>query len=380
MHSIDLMARVAYSHIKGLTFRAIETYLDIPKSTAHRWCTQYSCYFENINEVNDKINDKINDDKVNDKNDKINDDKINDKINGKVNDKVNDTVNDNEVDKVSKIIDIIVEKKEEEMKENKAKELNDNKDIINFIKKSLSIQPFQTLYKLQGKIKKKFNTDLSIKIISKYVKIARFSKKKITRRLYNNDLKKHKLNRSQFRKKIKTIPQEDIICLDETGVNRNTYSKYGYSKLGKRLVAYYSVKNIPIKNSILMAIDNKKIVGHVIQTKSFNGISFTEFVKQLISDNQYKGKYFLMDNASFHKKAIEVIQKSGNYVLFIPPYSPEFNPIEEVFSHLKTYVRKHITPLQQHPNIKHIVEQYINKQFSTSGYYKHAFGDNNEYD
>ena len=146
-------------------------------------------------------------------------------------------------------------------------------------------------------------------------------------------------------------------------------------------MVYYSTNNLSKNNnSILMAIDNEKIVDHVIQTKSYNGVTFTTFVKELIEKKQYKGggKYFLMDNVSFHKKAIETIEKSGNHVLFIPSYSPEFNPIEEVFSQLKTYVRKHITPLHTCPNIPQIIINYIAEQFSTTGYYRHAFGNYND--
>lgn len=81
-----------------------------------------------------------------------------------------------------------------------------------------------------------------------------------------------------------------------------------------------------------------------------------------------------MDNVSFHKKTVNIIKNSGNHILFIPPYSPEFNPIEEVFSHLKAYVKKYITPLHQQLNITEIVKMYVNEQYCTTGYYRHAFG------
>lgn len=235
MPSIDLMVHITYSHLRaGLSFRKIDEYFDIAKSTAHRWYNQCKNNFNDIN-----LTDEV--------------------------------------------IDIIIEQKEKKkIKENEKNIINKNLNVLNFIKKSLSIQPFQTLCDLQGKIKNKFDVQLTLKVVSKFVKIIGFSKKEITRRLFNNNIKQHKLMRKQFRKFIKKIPQDDIICIDETGINRNIYSNSGYSKIGKRLIAYYSCKNIPEKNPILMAIDNKKIIDYVSQTKSFNGTAFTEFIKRVI--------------------------------------------------------------------------------------------------
>ena len=181
MPSIDLMVHVTYCHLQSNSFREIETLFNIPKTTAHRWYTQCSKYFEDINNTN-------------------------------------------------KVIDIMTEKKDKQIEENNQNILNNNRNIIRYINKSLSIQPFQTQHDLQNKIEKKFNVSLTIKTISKYIKNSGFSKKKITRRLYNKNLKEHQLKRKQFRKFIKKIPKDDIICLDETGINRNTHSKYGYWK------------------------------------------------------------------------------------------------------------------------------------------------------
>jgi transposase len=67
------------------------------------------------------------------------------------------------------------------------------------------------------------------------------------------------------------------------------------------------------------------------------------------------------------------IQDSGNHVLFIPPYSPDLNPIEEMFSSLKTYIKKFITPLHTNINIQLLITNYIAENHNAKGYYKHAF-------
>lgn len=81
-----------------------------------------------------------------------------------------------------------------------------------------------------------------------------------------------------------------------------------------------------------------------------------------------------MDNVSFHKcKEIrETIEKTNNEILFIPPYSPELNPIEEVFSMFKAKIvrtsEKHIID-----SIKSVINSIKNSNFEN--YYKHSFGD-----
>ncbi len=250
-------------------------------------------------------------------------------------------------------------------------------NILQYIKRSLSIQPFQTIQMLQNKIMKKFNTHMTSQMISKYIRAAGLSKKKVTKRFYNvKDLKAHKLARKDFFKKTRNLIKsgKNVICLDESGINRNVYSKYGYSEKGKRLMADYYMKDLVQQNhSLLMAIDKKGIIKYTLQNKSFNGETFTNFVKELITEKGLKNTYFLMDNIRFHYKAVETINESGNHTLFIPPYSPDCNPIEEQFSSLKAHVIKHITPLHGKPNLEKIIKDYDNEKHETKKYYEHAF-------
>jgi transposase len=325
MPSIDLMAHISISHFHGLSFRQIESILNIPKSTAQRWYAYCHDFITNSNESK-----------------------------------------------------VIIDKITKYKKSTETNITNTNISILNYIKKSLSIQPFQTIRILQNKIHKIFNINITEKNISHYIKLSGFSKKKITKRIYNiKNLKEHKLIRKKFKTKVKKLikKKKKIICLDESGINRNLYSSSGYCKLNRRLVAYYNMKQLIQKNnSLLMAIDNDKIIKYKLQEQSFNGSSFEEFIKELINDNNLRDTYLLMDNVAFHKKAIKIIQDTGNHVLFIPPYSPDLNPIEEVFSSIKTYIKTYITPLHDRPNINKIINFYIEEKRKLSGYYRHAFG------
>jgi transposase len=69
---------------------------------------------------------------------------------------------------------------------------------------------------------------------------------------------------------------------------------------------------------------------------------FTTWTKQDLLPKLKRRSVIVMDNATFHKRAdtIEAINKAGHELLFLPPYSPELNPIEKKWDHLKSIRRK----------------------------------------
>jgi transposase len=252
-----------------------------------------------------------------------------------------------------------------------------NIQVLHFLKRSLDHNPFQNLNILAIKIFKKFNILYTKKTISNYLKIIGYSKKKITRRLYNKkDYKEHLQLRKDMKEKLKKLNKNDIICLDECSINRNTHAKYGYCKKNKRLQCNIYLKDLPDNHSLLMAITNKGVCkdGYKLyKNTAINTDIYYEFLEKLIIGK--KNKYFLMDNVSFHKsyRIRDLIEKSGNHILFIPPYSPDFNPIEEVFSKLKSFICNNIFPVKKSKDINGLLKKFIKKNDTLDMYYTHAF-------
>lgn len=254
------------------------------------------------------------------------------------------------------------------------KKITTNAPILTFIKRSLRHNPFQTLDILRKKIITKFDTILTRKTISNYLKTIGYTKKKITRRLHRISVKEHKLNRKNKMKQIKKIKKEDIICVDESGVNRNLYNKHGWCIKNKRLITNMSTKYKKTSQSIIMAVSNKKIIKYVIHTSTINTNLYYNFIQELVGS--VRGKYILMDNASIHKsgRIKDLIEGSGNKVLYIPPYSPDFNPIEEVFAEMKAFLRKEMNPLTMNKDLTKLLSRFSKKNHNLAGYYRHAFG------
>ncbi len=124
---------------------------------------------------------------------------------------------------------------------------------------------------------------------------------------------------------------------------------------------------MPLKRSIIVAISNKKVIHYkILENKNANKEIFIEFMKELTS--KISNKIILMDNVRFHKndEIKKILKDSNNKELFIPPYSPEFNPIEEVFSLFKSYLRKKINIITGFLNL----DKHISNFFNTARIFK----------
>lgn len=246
--------------------------------------------------------------------------------------------------------------------------------MLSFLKCSLNHNPFQTQFILQNKINNKFNINVSLFTIRKMMAIIGYTKKKVSRKLYNADIKKHKLSRKNFEKKIKKINKNDIICIDEVCTTKDTFNNYGYCHKSKRLQYFVDSKQLPQKRSIIVAISNNEVIHYkIIVNGNANKEIFLEFIYELCS--KVNNKILLMDNVKFHTNddVKNIIQMTNNERLFIPPYSPEYNPIEEVFSLFKSFLRRKINIITGFINLDKYINYFFTNSKNFNNYYSHSF-------
>jgi len=203
------------------------------------------------------------------------------------------------------------------------------------------------------------------------------TKSKISRRRFTTS-KVCTPNRSQlseltqtFSNIIGSLSDDEIVCIDETGFCNIGNHTYGYFPKGK--VPDDLLVSRRQKRSLVMAISSKHVISFHYQDKPYNSESFYNYIESLIHLVPTTTKAFLMDNVSFHKtkKLKELVESKGFSLLFIPPYSPRCNPIEEVFSILKRRYRTldHQQPLQH--NMLESIE-YLKTVDSFQNYYNHT--------
>jgi transposase len=239
--------------------------------------------------------------------------------------------------KYQDILDFLAERIRKTSKYEEQK-LVTNIKVEKFIYECVYNDPFITRSLLTLKIKNKFNISYNLNQITKIYKQLKLTYKKPKYRIIKNiefldELIKKRL---EFVTKIKEEDITKIISIDESGFNKLIQKSKGLSKRGSTIhCPVTSVKNINV--SLLMAITTEKIIHHKELTDSVNGDIFFSFIKDVINTLTEEGYIFLFDNVSFHKKKemLEYITEKGHKYMFTPSYSPNLNPIENVFGIVK---------------------------------------------
>jgi transposase len=132
-----------------------------------------------------------------------------------------------------------------------------------------------------------------------------------------------------------------LVFLDESSINTGMTRLYGRSKGKSRVVDYVpDVRFQRVSVLSTVRLDGTKVP--LIFKGSLNGERFAEYVAKMLAPTLKKGDVVVLDNLTSHKvKGVtDPIIAAGARVLFLPPYSPEFNPIELMWSKLKAYLRK----------------------------------------
>lgn len=116
---------------------------------------------------------------------------------------------------------------------------------------------------------------------------------------------------------------------------------YGRARGGDRLVLPqpYARGN---KFSIVGAVSIQKVVAAMYAEGSIDGVFFTHFIEHYLAPELKSGDQVIMDNVAFHKvkRVKEIIESQGASLIYLPPYSPDLSPIENMWSKLKSILRK----------------------------------------
>ena len=115
----------------------------------------------------------------------------------------------------------------------------------------------------------------------------------------------------------------------------------GWAPRGQRLAAavpYGHWKTL----TFIAALRHDRIDAPCVIDGPINGVLFTAYVEQILVPTLEKGDIVILDNLGSHKgrAARQAIRGKGAHLLFLPPYSPDLNPIEQLFAKLKHLMRK----------------------------------------
>jgi transposase len=134
---------------------------------------------------------------------------------------------------------------------------------------------------------------------------------------------------------------DKLIFLDESGINTGMTRLYGRSSSEERDIDY--IPDIRFeRTSVLSSIRANGDMVPLVYEGALNGELFKEYISQCLVPTLYEGDIVIMDNLTSHKVkgVIDPIIAAGASVIYLPPYSPDLNPIEMMWSKMKAHLRK----------------------------------------
>jgi transposase len=135
-----------------------------------------------------------------------------------------------------------------------------------------------------------------------------------------------------------------LVFIDETSLNTKLVKTTGWAPRGERLVDYVPFGHWHTQTFIAGLRHDGLIAPWVIQG-AINRQRFDRYIETQLAPALKPGDVVILDNLSSHKspKATELLKEIGAWFLFLPPYSPDLNPIEMAIAKLKALIRKAAT-------------------------------------
>ena len=204
-------------------------------------------------------------------------------------------------------------------------------------------KPSSYLWELQMELRTSLHLEISLTSLSRFLKENNFTRQKLSliARQRNESL------RQEYISDVSIFESHMFVFIDETGTDRrDAIRKYGYSLQGKtpksnRLLCRGE------RLSALAIMSCSGLMDVHIEHGTINGDKFLVFVERNLLptlmpyDGVNPNSIVILDNASIHHVdgVVEMIGEVGALVYFLPPYSPDFAPIEECFSKVKNTMR-----------------------------------------
>jgi len=148
--------------------------------------------------------------------------------------------------------------------------------------------------------------------------------------------------RQEYVEFVKDIPLEKRVYIDEAGLDDNEVPEYGWGPIGERVLDMKRGEKVK-RYSILSALLNNKLIAPIVFEGTCCRELFEFWLETVLLPSLKPGSVIILDNASFHKggKIKFLIEQAGCQLLYLPAYSPDFNPIEHHWSRTKGIIKKY---------------------------------------
>jgi transposase len=137
------------------------------------------------------------------------------------------------------------------------------------------------------------------------------------------------------------LDPQKLVFIDETGTSTNMARQRGRGPRGARLIGRVPHGHWKV-TTFVAGLRSDAVVAPFVIDQPMNGAIFRAYVERCLVPTLAPGDIVVMDNLAAHKVSgiREAIEAAGARVLYLPPYSPDLNPIEQLFAKLKALLRK----------------------------------------
>ena len=149
----------------------------------------------------------------------------------------------------------------------------------------------------------------------------------------------------------------NVIYVDESGIDAYYQRVYGRAKIGVKIHGTKPGQKRK-RTNVIAGLWNKKHIAVGCYNHSTTSAFFEDWFEFELLALIPEKSLVIMDNASFHRKKQlrKIAERYGIYLLFLPPYSPDYNPIEPSWANLKTWLCNHLI---RFPNVEWAIESYF---------------------
>ena len=150
--------------------------------------------------------------------------------------------------------------------------------------------------------------------------------------------------RENYLKQLAEIDNETVVYVDETGIDRYFTREFGRAPRGSKIADTKRGRRFQ-RTNVIGGICCGHYFGIECYNHSTNSDFFVHWFKNHLLPEVPVGHTIVMDNATFHPKIklYNIAKDYGINLLFLPPYSPDFNPIEKSWANLKRWLRDNFT-------------------------------------
>jgi len=226
--------------------------------------------------------------------------------------------------------------------------------VLDSVKAHLDRDPFLTAADLVSAVHTDCNVTLSKSTIPSCLKRIHYSRKRTYAR--SPDTEAMQARRRDYSERVSTIDMHDVISVDETCFYLDAKPSYGYAKRGVR-IGVPLTRYRKAKVTLILAIGSGGVQHYALFHGSVDAKTFAKFVTEI--PKLAHQRHLLMDNVAFHKSqcVVDAMIDRDMVALFNAPYTPEWNPVEYVFSKVKRIFMRGRHPVDQEDRDAYIEER-----------------------